>query len=328
MAARLLALALCAGLSLLVAAGVAAPAPPAGGQDPEAMEIPRGPFGDSELEKIRQAMLERINFDRELEGVDPVEWDDEAARVGDIFCAISLRDGTVGHYTLDGMSPLDRWGIFGGGGPYVSENTCAWAWSGPTVDWSVRGVIRLLDQFQDMMLAEQPPEDGHRRTILDPHLTHVGIGLALSENQLRYAQEFTSRYVEIDDIPLELERREDLPFSGRVMEPSEYRLDYILLYHKDPPEPLTVAECAQRMSYDLPETRKLLRPMVDEGLYYQSDGSRGEFTYDPSTGEFSTELSWYKGGGWYGVICLLAPAHAPPGEGQFSGSWNLVQVES
>ena len=29
------------------------------------------------------------------------------------------------------------------------------------------------------MMAEKPPDDGHRRAILDPLWTHVGIGVAL-----------------------------------------------------------------------------------------------------------------------------------------------------
>lgn len=314
-------------LATLLAFGVAAciAEPEVAGTQP-GIDIPRGPFSDSDIEDIRQAALDRINSDRQIEGLPPLEWDDDAARVGDLFCAIALRDGTVGHYTLEGLSPLDRWGLWGGG-PYVSENTCAWAWSGRTVNWTKRGVLHLLHQFQDLMLAEQPPNDGHRRTILDPHLTHVGIGLALSNNELRYAQEYTARYVEVDETPLEATRRESLTYTGRILEPHKYRLDYILLYHKDPPERLTVAECAQRMTYDLPENRKTLRPIVEDGMYYQSDGGRGEFTYDGASGEFRAEVRWYNGPGWYGILCLLAPTNARRGQGQFPGSWTLVQVK-
>jgi uncharacterized protein YkwD len=324
MITRLMVLALCAMSAFGMAACLAAPED-ADIAAPEPTEIPRGPFTEEEVSEIRQAALERINFDRDVEGLPPLEWDEDAAEVGDLFCAVSLRDDTVGHYTLEGLSPLDRWGLYGGG-PYVAENACAWAWSGPNVSWTRRGVLHLLDEFQDLMLAERPPNDGHRRTILDPHLTHVGIGLALSGNQLRYVQEYTARYVELDEVPLESTSRERLAYSGRVLDPSRYRLDYILVYHKDPPEPLTVAECAARMSYELPSDHRVLRPVIGEGMYYQSDGGRGEFTYDPDTGDFEATVRWYNGSGWYGILCLLAPTHAGRGQGQFSGTWSLVQV--
>ena len=48
----------------------------------------------------------------------------------------------------------------------------------------------MTRQSQHAMMIEKPPHDGHRRTILDPHATHVGIGLAWEKGEFRIAQEF------------------------------------------------------------------------------------------------------------------------------------------
>ena len=41
------------------------------------------------------------------------------------------------------------------------------------------------------MMAEKPPDDGHRQAILDPLWTHVGIGVALEGGEFRMTEEFT-----------------------------------------------------------------------------------------------------------------------------------------
>ena len=58
----------------------------------------------------------------------------------------------------------------------------------------------LLDAHARMM-AEVPPGDGHRRTVLDPEWTHVGIGAAGGE--FRMAEEFSRHVVEWVEVPAE-----------------------------------------------------------------------------------------------------------------------------
>lgn len=311
---------LCATVAVLIARGA-----PLAAQQQSTPLIPRGPFSEEEIAGIKAEMLDRINEDRWAAGIAPVEWQERAAWVGDLFCAQALADGTVGHYTLEGLSPLDRWGL-AGGTSFSAENTCAWMWTGAWVDWSVDKVLRILHDFQDAMLSEVPPDDGHRKTILNPWHTHVGIGLAIQGTALRYAQEFVSKYVELTEMPLECTRWDEVVFRGRVMEPGEYRLDYVLAYYSPAPRPLTVAECARRTRYDLPNERRILRPILPEGRYYLSDRKRGEVHLDDATGAFSCIVPWFRGDGWYGIVALLAPRGSPPGQNQFPATWALVRV--
>ena len=55
------------------------------------------------------------------------------------------------------------------------------------------------------MMDERPPDDGHRQTILNPLLTHVGIGLAQVGGEFRITEEFSRvafEWLEVPDRPL------------------------------------------------------------------------------------------------------------------------------
>jgi uncharacterized protein YkwD len=293
----------------------------------ERLEVPRGPLEAEQLHRVLSSMVERINDDRSLADLPPVEWDAAAADVADQFCARALRDGTVGHYTLSGLSPLHRNGL-SGVTDLLRENICAWMWSRATYDWTEGEIVRILHDFQDDMLAEHPPNDGHRQAILDPYATHVGIGLAVSANEIRYAQEFVARHVDVEPIPEVCGPDDRVILKGKVREPDKYILEFICVFHEPPPEPLTVDECRQRMTYAFPEQRKDLRPYLPEGYYYLSDHGRGEFKRDEETGEFSAEVPPFRGEGWYGILTLLAAREPIRGHRQFGGSWSFVRVEA
>jgi len=312
-------------LMLLVAGAIVAWSTPADEGDRKP-PIPRGPLSDDDVQRIRDEVLRRVNWDRDDEGLPPVQWDDQATEVADAFCAKALADDSVGHYTTDGLSPLDRWGV-AGGMSYIRENTCTWGWSGPSADWTLERVLRVLDDFQDAMLAESPPNDGHRRTILDPYMTHVGAGLALSRNALRYAQEFTARYVEFDQQPpTECKRSDRATLVGHVSDPTAYRVSQIMLYFEEPPEPIDAEETKNHMTYELPEKSRMLRPMLPEGSHYINDGSRGDFRYNNTTGRFSCWLPWFEGEGWYAACVAVVDADAAEGTRPFPASWVLIRV--
>ena len=54
----------------------------------------------------------------------------------------------------------------------------------------------MMRRSQQVMMNEVAPHDGHRRTILDPYATHVGIGMAWEGGEFRLAQEFVRRYID------------------------------------------------------------------------------------------------------------------------------------
>src|SRR6266849_5646580 len=82
---------------------------------------------------------------------------------------------------------------FSGGIDGVSENAAAWS---ANYNFSDRALYEMMRRYKDAMMREVAPHDGHRRTILDPFATHVGIGLAWDRGEFRLTQEFIRRYVD------------------------------------------------------------------------------------------------------------------------------------
>ncbi|HEX5134383.1 MAG TPA: CAP domain-containing protein, partial [Thermoanaerobaculia bacterium] len=139
------------------------------------------PADDRPLDKVKLAVLDRINRDRAAAGLAQVLWDDAASRVADTYCANQVRERTSGHFLTNGLPPYARTafaGVFG----MQFENSVTWRTTASAFDETA---AELALEAHAGMLAETPPNDGHRRTILDPAVTHVGVGYAIVGGSFR-----------------------------------------------------------------------------------------------------------------------------------------------
>jgi uncharacterized protein YkwD len=206
------------------------------------------PPGERPEDPLKAAVFDRINRDRTAEGLSPVSWDDGVSRVADAFCANQIRENTSGHFLTDGLPPYARTsfaGVFG----MQFENSVTWKTTASSFDDPAQ---TLALAGHESMLAEKPPSDGHRRTILDPDATHVGVGYALSRGEFRMAQEFLVRHLAW----LRLERISatsgvvdvsGAPIAGR-------RLHFVSIGWEPTPRELTRAEANRRTTYSYPPT--------------------------------------------------------------------------
>ena len=68
-------------------------------------------------------------------------------------------------------------------GTRVSQDGVDWTWCGENIgetsDTSTGGALQL----HQMMMAEQPPNDGHRQNILSANFTLVGIAVVIDSSQ-------------------------------------------------------------------------------------------------------------------------------------------------
>jgi uncharacterized protein YkwD len=100
-----------------------------------------------------------------------------------------LSAGVMRHEDSQGRTPLERFSALGGHATWYGENV-GWyqisADSGPS-QW------QAVADLDAEMMAEQPPDDGHRRTILDARYQAVGIGIAVGANGLYLAEDFVGR---------------------------------------------------------------------------------------------------------------------------------------
>jgi hypothetical protein len=193
------------------------------------------------------AVFERINRDRRVAGLPAVEWDEAASRVAETFCAQQVRERTHGHFLVDGLPPYARTalaGVFG----MQSENALSWTTTAPQLGESP---VKLALRGHEQMMAEKPPHDGHRRTILDPEATHVGVGHAAGSGRFQLAQEFLTRRLELLRLTRSAGLIPSVRIAGRTVVPE--RLRFVTISVEPPPRPLTREDANGRTSYRYPE---------------------------------------------------------------------------
>jgi uncharacterized protein YkwD len=244
----------------------------------------------------KRVLFERINRDRAAAGVPVLRYEPRAALAGDAFCLDSALSASWGHWDLRGRAPYLRWGL-AGGVDHHSENVAAYSSSSGRIDRPLREV--LLEAHASMM-AERPPDDGHRRTILDPLLTHLGIGLAAVGGELRMTEEFTRVALEWVELPAGPLRRGDWArFAGQTL--PDWEVGLVEIRFEPPPRPLSLSEVRRRGSYRLPPVVRALRPRLPQGGRYDT-GGRGDFV--EKDGRFALAFPIEERGHYF-VVCYV-----------------------
>lgn len=250
---------------------------------------------DEPHREAKRALFERINADRRAAGLEPVAYSLLAAKVGDAFCADAARNGTMGHWDLAGRAPYQRWGE-AGGVDYHAQNFGAVTRVGAAI---TEPVAELLVDSHARMMAETPPDDGHRRTILDPTWTHVGIGVARVAGEFRMTEEFSRQVLDWVELPAgPLPAGKGAAFGAKL--PRGWEVGGVDISFERPPDPLSRAEIARRTSYGYPLAVRVLSPFPGPGLRWAS-GASGDFGV-ASNGRFGFTVPLDRGPGNYYVL--------------------------
>ncbi len=200
-------------------------------------------------EPVKEAVFEKINRDRAATGLPLVEWDEAASKVADDFCARQVAEESRGHFLTNGVPPYARMGFDGVFG-MQSENSVSWI---TTAAKFTKPFVRLALEGHEGMLREKPPADGHRRTILDPEATHVGVGWAAENGRFQMAQEFLVRGLARLSLSASRSPRAGVLFEGRPLGTST--VSFVTIAREPPPRTLSRAEASGRTSYAYPEAR-------------------------------------------------------------------------
>ena len=107
-------------------------------------------------------------------------------------------------------------------------------------------------------MEETPPADGHRRTILDPRSTHVGVGYAVNHGRFQMAQEFLTRRFEQITLSSPGRPAAGITISGKPL-PGE-RLRFVTVAREPVPRALSREQASGRTSYSYPEAYLALVP--------------------------------------------------------------------
>jgi hypothetical protein len=162
------------------------------------------------------------------------------------------------------------------------------------------------------MMAEAPPKDGHKRTILDPHATHVGIGLAWERSEFRLVQEFVRRYVRwTTRTPRQAHTDDSVLVAGEPLD--GVAIEAISVHHEPLPQTMPAFVANALDSYSLPKERKDYFPRLKQEYKRKADGTleiirreypgghRGDFTV-ANDGAFSFAVPFTQGPGIYTVV--------------------------
>lgn len=222
------------------------------------------------LADARVYMLNLINRDRRLSGLNPVAIDPIATLAGQKHTDEMVQAGFISHWNQLGKKPDQRYteagGIhcdtenvalrtFRGGAPSTASDTKRTSFDGGGT-YKLHGIqaFRMsdLERMQKAFMDEKAPKDGHRRCILDPAHNYVGIGLSLSSNgqenyRVAMAQEFTNIHGQYDPVQQMCTTGQAITISGRLNPGLEV---YEIFFDWDPlPEPMNFAELDKTTSY-------------------------------------------------------------------------------
>ncbi|HEY0141753.1 MAG TPA: CAP domain-containing protein [Thermoanaerobaculia bacterium] len=257
--------------------------------------VAAGTVQEAERATLRQHVLKLINADRREYNLPPVALDPKLSKLGDEYCRRQIVAGTTGHFTIDGLAPYMRYS-FAGGNDGLTENAAAW--SAPYT-FTDRALFEIARRSQDAMMGEVPPHDGHKRAILDPHATHVGIGLAWERGEFRLVHEFVRRYVDWSR-PFPRAARIGDTITGGGRPHSGVRVEAVSVHHEPLPQPLTRQAANAINTYGLPETRKDYTPRSPRPEL-RIGGRRNPLFLAPD-GAFTFDVPLLDGPGIYTVV--------------------------
>ena len=212
---------------------------------------------------IRANLLEMINEEREVAKVPPVAIDELATQVATGHAVEMAVDEYVSHWGRDGRKPYHRYS-FAGGTHATQENVSA---ADNTWSMKVNDLKQDAAYLHVRLYQEQPPNDGHRRTILAPQHTHVGFGLAVEKLRLRMVELFVAKYLEVGPINRKAKPGDQVTFTAK-MPKQGYFLNHVEVFYEPLPKAPELSWLRQPRSYGLPDESRVLRPKVPPPFMY------------------------------------------------------------
>ena len=261
-------------LSLLVAASACSPAAkPNPAQDPvgqtnhatapvtaAASSEPAAAKANGRLTiaEARRYMLTLINRDRKTLGLGPVELDEGApTKAAQAHTEDMAKLGYLGHWGSDGSVPEQRHTEAGGVDMVLENALCFTDEKKRSLEADPRIEVAQIEKAESQFFDEQPPNDGHRKNILKPAHTKVGIGVAQIVNTPIeiavpcFTQEFTDVYATYDAIPQKAKLGDSVHIAGIAN--AGAKPTGIGIARVEPPKPIATSELNKRRSYPVPK---------------------------------------------------------------------------
>ncbi|HZK53959.1 MAG TPA: CAP domain-containing protein [Desulfosporosinus sp.] len=203
-----------------------------------------------DMTQIERVVVDLINEDRLKAGLPQVKWDETAAKAARQQVSDEANNGFISHWGLDGLKPQRRYTL-AGGLDAVDENQSVTLWpQGGFQGVSKEQLQTIVAEHQSAMVNELPPNDGHRKNILDPHHTGVGVAIVVGKYGVAMAQEFTNHYSDITPLPPTAIPGSTVTLKGRI--DKGYQITGIYGVTEPLPQRKTKEQLLQTHSYSDP----------------------------------------------------------------------------
>eukprot|EP00752_Nemacystus_decipiens_P009403 g8406.t1 len=206
-----------------------------------------GVENDNMYRRVRESALKAINAARETSQLGLLSFDEALVVPAMIHCRTMCEHDFLSHWDIAGRKPYQRYSDFAYG-QHVSEVVFGFDVNEET-DNEVFN--RIKECIEERVEAEKSGGESSKvNHILDNVHTHIGIGVYVVDNRLRYAEVYADRYLELLDSPTELSVGSTTPgFSISVqMTSSDVGPYACLIFHDPVATPLTVGELQQQFS--------------------------------------------------------------------------------
>ena len=324
-----------------LAAQVKSPGATPSVNDSDLIDLPADLKNAVDLKKIRAVVFNQINQERKDAGLPPVGYD----KIGELAASLHVLEQVQGkswlsHFSLNGDLPYMRYSQADG---YNANSENAAVWQGnmdtrtpgpldPTpcnannifpvpAAGNIENIGALVGSSLECdMVNEKPPADGHRKTILDPHATSVGISLGVVVGNDQFTgkpgrriivflvEEFqTQGLASVNPWPISVQssQTKSINFSGSLVDGLSF--DHALLFF-EVPVPKTVQQAASLNHYSYPSKYKIMIQTPTPGfktVFKDKDGNPIQVDFDDHTivqgKNFSIPISLDQGPGVYTV---------------------------
>jgi hypothetical protein len=213
-----------------------------------------------DVEQARRYVLALVNRDRAENGLPAVTLDDTASRAGQRHAEDMARAGYTAHWGTDGSVPEERYSD-AGGTDFVQENAgCLADGQERALDASPRFEAYQLEKVEHAFMDEKPPRDGHRKNILKPGHSALGVGVAKPSgvDLACLSQEFVDDYGDYSALPKATSAGATLRIEGDVKGPVTF--GGVGVGRIDSAKPLSAKHLNSTYAYAVPSPEDLYFP--------------------------------------------------------------------
>jgi uncharacterized protein YkwD len=143
----------------------------------------------ADYRSIAVRLSDQINAHRRAYGLTPLGVDPIAQRAAQFQAEDMQANDVMRHQDSEGRSPMKRYADLGGRAEMYGENV---AYYGDDVN-ELAQQWAAVSKLDGLMMAERPPQDGHRENILSPSYSAIGIGVAVGPHGIFIAEDFVGR---------------------------------------------------------------------------------------------------------------------------------------